>query len=173
MGDVAIGTEHLLLALIIEGRGVASKALGDLGVSEGSVRVILSEGTHAGDDRGGYIPFSPRVKKVIELSLREGLQLGHNYIGTEHLLLAMVREGQGAGVRILAKLGVSPAQVREAVMKALSGYVTLLPEQFLQDQEAEGLAVLVISGVLAGEHALASSVVKSLRELGWRPPEKA
>ena len=118
-----IGTEHILLGLIHEGEGVGAKALESLGITlEGvreQVREIITEGTQAPT---GHIPFTPRAKKVLELSLREALQLGHGYIGTEHILLGLLREGDGVAVKVLTRMGAQPAAVRQEVIERLSGY---------------------------------------------------
>ncbi|WP_029090350.1 ATP-dependent Clp protease ATP-binding subunit [Brevibacterium album] len=118
-----IGTEHILLGLIHEGEGVAAKALEGMGVSLDQVRAqvteIIGEGQQA---PSGHIPFTPRAKKVLELSLREALQLGHSYIGTEHILLGLIREGEGVAAQVLVKLGADLARVRQEVIKLLSGY---------------------------------------------------
>ena len=120
-----IGTEHILLGLIHEAEGVAAKALEQLGISlddvRARVRAIIDEGT---DAPRGHIPFTPRAKKVLELSLREALQLGHNYIGTEHILLGLIREGQGVGATVLMNLGADLSAVREQVIQLLSGFPT-------------------------------------------------
>jgi ATP-dependent Clp protease ATP-binding subunit ClpC len=101
-----IGTEHILLGLIHEGEGVAAKALESLGISLEKVRQQVEEIIGAGQSPpSGHIPFTPRAKKVLELSLREALQLGHNYIGTEHILLGLIREGEGVAAQVLVKLG--------------------------------------------------------------------
>ncbi len=101
-----IGTEHILLGLIHEGEGVAAKALESLGISLEAVRAQVEEIIgHGGPAPSGHIPFTPRAKKVLELSLREALQLGHNYIGTEHILLGLIREGEGVAAQVLVKLG--------------------------------------------------------------------
>ncbi len=101
-----IGTEHILLGLIHEGEGVAAKALESLGISLEAVRAQVEEIIgHGGQAPSGHIPFTPRAKKVLELSLREALQLGHNYIGTEHILLGLIREGEGVAAQVLVKLG--------------------------------------------------------------------
>ena len=118
-----IGTEHILLGLIHEGEGVAAKALESLGISlelvRGQVEEIIGQG---GNSPAGHIPFTPRAKKVLELSLREALQLGHNYIGTEHILLGLIREGEGVAAQVLVKLGADLARVREQVIQQLSAY---------------------------------------------------
>jgi ATP-dependent Clp protease ATP-binding subunit ClpA len=115
-----IGSEHLLLGLVHEGEGVAAQALDSLGVSLTAVRSQLEEIIgHGQSDHPGHIPFAPRAKKVLELSLREALQLGHNYIGTEHLLLALVREGEGIGAQILGNLGADLQQTRDRVIHVL------------------------------------------------------
>ena len=118
-----IGTEHILLGLIHEGEGVAAKALESLGISLEAVRnqvqEIIGQG---GSSPSGHIPFTPRAKKVLELSLREALQLGHNYIGTEHILLGLIREGEGVAAQVLVKLGADLSRVRQQVIKLLSGY---------------------------------------------------
>ncbi|MEY4157577.1 MAG: hypothetical protein RL743_72 [Actinomycetota bacterium] len=118
-----IGTEHILLGLIHEGEGVAAKALESLSISLEAVRAqvedIIGQG---GSSPSGHIPFTPRAKKVLELSLREALQLGHNYIGTEHILLGLIREGEGVAAQVLVKLGADLGRVRQQVIQLLSGY---------------------------------------------------
>src|SRR5438309_261351 len=118
-----IGTEHILLGLIHEGEGVAAKALESLGIALEAVRTqreeIIGQG---GSSPSGHIPFTPRAKKVLELSLREALQLGHNYIGTEHILLGLIREGEGVAAQVLVKLGADLSRVRQQVIQLLSGY---------------------------------------------------
>lgn len=118
-----IGTEHVLLGLIHEGEGVACKALESLGVSVEDVRGKVEEIIGQGQlPPTGHIPFTPRGKKVLELSLREALQLGHNYIGTEHILLGLIREGEGVGAQVLVALGAELTLVRKTVIQLLSGY---------------------------------------------------
>jgi len=118
-----IGTEHILLGLIHEGEGVAAKALESLGVSLEAVREKVEETIGpAGSSTTGSPPFTPRAKKVLELSLREALQLGHNYIGTEHMLLGLVREGEGVAAQVLVSLGADLSKVRQQVIQLLSGY---------------------------------------------------
>jgi len=118
-----IGTEHILLGLIHEGEGVAAKALESLGISLEAVRQQVEEIIGQGQQApSGHIPFTPRAKKVLELSLREALQLGHNYIGTEHILLGLIREGEGVAAQVLVKLGADLPRVRQQVIQLLSGY---------------------------------------------------
>ncbi|HCQ17681.1 MAG TPA: NDP-hexose 4-ketoreductase, partial [Dermacoccus sp.] len=118
-----IGTEHILLGLIHEGEGVAAKALESLGISLDAVREQVQEIIGQGQQtQSGHIPFTPRAKKVLELSLREGLQLGHSYIGTEHILLGLIREGEGVAAQVLVKLGADLSTVRTTVIQLLSGY---------------------------------------------------
>ena len=118
-----IGTEHILLGLIHEGEGVAAKALESLSISLEGVRAQVEEIIgQGGSSPSGHIPFTPRAKKVLELSLREALQLGHNYIGTEHILLGLIREGEGVAAQVLVKLGADLSRVRQQVIQLLSGY---------------------------------------------------
>ena len=118
-----IGTEHILLGLIHEGEGVAAKSLESLGISLEAVRSQVEEIIGQGQQApSGHIPFTPRAKKVLDLSLREALQLGHNYIGTEHILLGLIREGDGVAAQVLVKLGADLNRVRQQVIQLLSGY---------------------------------------------------
>ncbi len=124
-----IGTEHILLGLIHEGEGVAAKALESLGISLEAVRQQVEEIIGQGQQApSGHIPFTPRAKKVLELSLREALQLGHNYIGTEHILLGLIREGEGVAAQVLARLGADLNRVRQQVIQLLHGYQGKEPE---------------------------------------------
>jgi len=116
-----IGTEHILLGLVHEGEGSAAKALESLGISLEGVRAQVQEIIGQGQQTPtGHIPFTPRAKKVLELSLREALQLGHNYIGTEHILLGLIREGEGVAAQVLVKLGADLPRVRQQVIALLS-----------------------------------------------------
>jgi ATP-dependent Clp protease ATP-binding subunit ClpC len=125
-----IGTEHILLGLIHEGEGVAAKALESLGISLEAVREKVEETIGpAGSATTGSPPFTPRAKKVLELSLREALQLGHNYIGTEHMLLGLVREGEGVAATVLVSLGADLSRVRQQVIQLLSGYQSGGPKE--------------------------------------------
>jgi ATP-dependent Clp protease ATP-binding subunit ClpA len=118
-----IGTEHLLLGLIHEDEGVAAIALASLDISLDAVRRKIEEVIGQGQSApAGHIPFTPRAKKVLELSLREALQLGHNYIGTEHILLGLIREGEGVAAQVLQELGADLNRVRQTVIQLLSGY---------------------------------------------------
>ncbi|WP_281641181.1 ATP-dependent Clp protease ATP-binding subunit, partial [Aurantimicrobium minutum] len=118
-----IGTEHILLGLIHEGEGVAAKALESLNISLDAVREQVQDIIGQGQQQPtGHIPFTPRAKKVLELSLREALQLGHNYIGTEHILLGLIREGEGVAAQVLVKLGADLNRVRQQVIQLLSGF---------------------------------------------------
>jgi ATP-dependent Clp protease ATP-binding subunit ClpA len=117
-----IGTEHILLGLISEGDGVAARVIKTMGISLEAVRSqvedVIGQGSAAPT---GHIPFTPRAKKVLELSLREALQLGHNYIGTEHLLLGLVREGEGVAAQVLQNLGAELDRLRRQVIETLGG----------------------------------------------------
>jgi ATP-dependent Clp protease ATP-binding subunit ClpC len=117
-----IGTEHILLGLLREGEGSAAQALLSLHISlddcRARIQQIIGRGT---DAPSGHIPFTPRAKKVLELSLREALQLGHNYIGTEHLLIGLLREEEGVAAQVLVKLGLDLATVREQVLAQVAG----------------------------------------------------
>jgi ATP-dependent Clp protease ATP-binding subunit ClpC len=117
----AIGTEHLLLALLVEEDGLAGRALGSLGVTADAVREQVARIVGSGEEpAAGQIPFTPRAKKVLELALREALALQHNYIGTEHILLGLVRDGDGVAMRILSDLGAEADGVREATLAMLA-----------------------------------------------------
>ena len=117
-----IGTEHILLGLIREGEGVAAVTLKALGISLAPVRQQVEEIIGSGQETPqGHIPFTPRAKQVLELSLRESLQLGHDYIGTEHILLGLIREGNGVAAQVLVKLGADQNRVRQQVVQLLHG----------------------------------------------------
>jgi ATP-dependent Clp protease ATP-binding subunit ClpC len=134
-----IGTEHILLGLIHEGEGVAAKALESLGIALEGVRQQVEEIIGQGQQApSGHIPFTPRAKKVLELSLREALQLGHNYIGTEHILLGLIREGEGVAAQVLVKLGADLNRVRQQVLQLLSGYQGKEPAEGASGGRGEG-----------------------------------
>jgi ATP-dependent Clp protease ATP-binding subunit ClpC len=125
LNHIYIDTEHLLIGLIHEGEGVAATALESLGISLEAVRAQVEEIIGHGERfPTGRIPFTPRAKKVLELSLREALQLGHNYIGTEHILLGLLREGEGVAAQVLVRLGADLSRVRQQVIWVLSGAAT-------------------------------------------------
>jgi Clp amino terminal domain, pathogenicity island component len=139
-----IGTEHILLGLIHEGQGVAAKALESMGISLQAVRAQVEEIIGQGQQApSGHIPFTPRAKKIMELSLRESLQLGHNYIGTEHILLGLIREGDGVAAQVLVKLGADLNRVRQQVIQLLHGHQVKEP---------------LTAGTAAGGHTLPPGV---------------
>jgi ATP-dependent Clp protease ATP-binding subunit ClpC len=146
-----IGTEHILLGLIHEGEGVAAKALESMGISLEAVRTEVEDiiGT-GGHPPNGYIPFTPRAKKVLELALREALQLGHKYIGTEHILLGLIREGEGVAAQVLVKLGADLSRVRQQVIQLLSGYEGGEPESEHASDEPAGAGVGGGDGATSG-----------------------
>jgi ATP-dependent Clp protease ATP-binding subunit ClpC len=117
LGHNYIGTEHILLGLLIEREGLAAQALSTLGISLDTAREQVAEIAGAGTGQpGGHVPFTPRTKKVLELSLREAQRLGHDHIGTEHILLGLVREADGVGAQILERQGASLDRVQEQVL---------------------------------------------------------
>jgi ATP-dependent Clp protease ATP-binding subunit ClpC len=125
-----IGTEHILLGLAHEGEGVAALALESLNISLEAVRQQVEEIIGLGQAAPtGHIPFTPRAKKVLELSLRESLQLGANYIGTEHILLGLIREGDGVAAQVLQTLGADLGRARHAVIQLLSGSTASASEE--------------------------------------------
>jgi ATP-dependent Clp protease ATP-binding subunit ClpC len=154
-----IGTEHLLLGLIHEGDGVGAKALESMGISLDAVRQQVEEIIGRGQQvPSGHIPFTPRAKKVLELSLREALQMGHTYIGTEHILLGLIREGDGVAAQVLVRLGADLNRVRTVVIQLLTG------------RTGAGSATLggpdVIAGRLASIAARLVAIEQRLREPG-------
>jgi hypothetical protein len=148
-----IGTEHILLGLINEKEGVAAIALTELGISLEGVRTEVVEIVGRGDEAPApHIPFTPRAKKVLELALREALQLSHNYIGTEHILLGLIREGEGVGAQVLVKVGASLDQVRQQVVLLLAR-TTGAAEQVVAEQVAAGyprVAQEAVTSMVAG-----------------------
>ena len=144
-----IGTEHLLLGLIHEGKGVAARALDGMGITEEAVRQQVEEIVGRGQQaaRSGHIPFTPRAKKVLKLSLREALQLGHPYIGTEHILLGLIREGEGVAAQVLVRLGADLDRTRHQVVELLHGYQG-------QDETAAARARRRLGGVPRRERRL-------------------
>jgi ATP-dependent Clp protease ATP-binding subunit ClpC len=161
-----IGTEHILLGLIHEGEGVAANALESLGISLEAVRQQVEEIIGQGQQApSGHIPFTPRAKKVLELSLREALQLGHNYIGTEHILLGLIREGEGVAAQVLVKLGADLNRVRQQVIQLLHGR---------RGEEPQGADVALrerglLSGVVARVDAIDSRLSAVEQRVGTGP----
>ncbi len=124
-----IGTEHILLGIVSLGEGTAAKTLESLGISIESVREVVQATVGVGKhSQSGHIPFTPRAKKALELSLREALLLGHDYIGTEHILLGLVREGDGVAAQVLVRMGADLNRVREQVIQVLAEYQGQEPE---------------------------------------------
>jgi ATP-dependent Clp protease ATP-binding subunit ClpC len=134
-----IGTEHLLLGLIREGEGVAPRALESLRISLEAVRRQVEEIIGQGQEvPAGHIPFTPRAKKVLELALREAHELKHHYLGTEHILLGLIREGEGVAAQVLQKLGADLNQVRQTVLQVLSGDIELIERPGAEEGEEVG-----------------------------------
>jgi uncharacterized cupin superfamily protein len=168
-----IGTEHILLGLVHEGEGVAAQALGSLGISLEAVRSQVEEIIGQGEALPtGHIPFTPRAKKVLELSLREALQLGHNYIGTEHILLGLIREGEGVAAQVLQGLGTALDRVRLTVVQLLSGdtageTIEAAPDLVIGEEPGKGGALLRI----AADHV--GITISSLSSAAFEPdPER-
>jgi hypothetical protein len=174
-----IGTEHILLGLIHEGEGIAAQTLTQLDISLEAVRSQVEQIVGQGESGPtGHIPFTPRAKKVLELSLREALELRHNYIGTEHILLGLIREGQGVAAQVLVNLGAGLERVRQVVVQLLSSYAGMGPAeqqpfgQLRLGQEAAAAMVAGGPGVYQDEPAELVRVVPVAREVhreaGWR-----
>jgi ATP-dependent Clp protease ATP-binding subunit ClpC len=145
-----IGTEHILLGLIDEEEGVAAKALKSMGVEKEVVRTRVEQTVPRAESRlSEPPPFTPRAKKVLELALREALQLGHKYIGTEHLLLGVLREGEGVACQVLVNLGADPSLVRQTVIQLLSGYA---PEMVVEEIGVAGTPRCQRCGNSLSEH---------------------
>jgi ATP-dependent Clp protease ATP-binding subunit ClpC len=155
-----IGTEHILLGLIHEGDGVAARALESLGISHEAVRQqveeVIGRGQYASS---GHIPFTPRAKKVLELGLREAIQLGHSYIGTEHILLGLIREGDGVAAQVLVRLGADLNRTRQRVIEVLHGQDHFGAEVIRVGPGAESLA-----DRLASIAARLTAIERRLRE---------
>ncbi len=142
-----IGTEHILLGLLSEKEGIAARALNSLGVSLERARAEVLKSVGSGDEvSAGQIPFTPRAKKLLELALREALSLGHNYIGTEHILLGLARENEGVAARVLLDLEADAEKIRNEVIRMLSGpvghYETPVPQPLLSGPRPMGAATL-------------------------------
>ncbi len=166
-----IGTEHILLGLVREEEGLAGRVLADLGITIERARAQVVRIVGSGEEHSpGQIPFTPRAKKVLEVALREALSLGHNYIGTEHLLLALTREGDGVAARILLDCDADPESIRTEVTSTLSsrgprpGVADDLDRSWLDfaPQEAFGLAMRLA--------ALASEIKLEVRPHGGDAP---
>jgi ATP-dependent Clp protease ATP-binding subunit ClpC len=152
-----VGTEHILVALIREGGGVAAQALESLGITEEAARQQVEEVVGPGQTgpQRGHLPFTPRAKKILQLALREAIALGHGYIGTEHILLGLVREDDGAAIRVLNGLGVDPNRVRQQVIRLVSA-------RRVQEEPGTGRA----AG--RGKRKLLSELRGRLDSLDWR-----
>jgi ATP-dependent Clp protease ATP-binding subunit ClpC len=157
LGHNYIGPEHLLLGLINEGDGVGAKALEAMQISTDTVRGRIEEiaGRGQGPPGTGHIPFTPRAKKVLELSLREALQLGHNYIGTEHILLGLIHEGDGVAAQVLVGLGVDLDRTRQLVIQILTGR---------QREESASAVAEDLRGRLAAMAARLTVIERTLRD---------
>ncbi len=166
-----IGTEHILLGLILEGEGVAAKALESLGISLEAVRQQVEEIIGQGQQApSGHIPFTPRAKKVLELSLREALQLGHKYIGTEHILLGLIREGEGVAAQVLVRLGADLNRVRQQVIQLLHGYQGKEPPvEMVRAGGRRGRKLRRAETALASLSALSARMLAMERRLGAGP----
>jgi hypothetical protein len=151
-----VGTEHILLGLIHEGQGVAAKALQSLGISPEAVRQQVEQIIGRGQKApSGHIPFTPRAKKVLELSLREAHQLGHDYIGTAHILLGLIREGEGVAAQVLVRLGADQNRARQQVIQLLHGHQGKEPASWA-DSPGGPPRGRVPAGVPSGVNALES-----------------
>jgi ATP-dependent Clp protease ATP-binding subunit ClpA len=160
-----IGTEHILLGLIHEGEGVAGLTLDSFGIELENVRAFVAREVGQGDDApSGHIPFTPRAKKVLELSLREALQLRHNYIGTEHILLGVIREGEGLAAQAIVDAGVELGELRHRVLTRLG--------QGTKDRPAE---MFFAGGTVLSERLtqIQESLERIERHLGIRQPDQA
>jgi ATP-dependent Clp protease ATP-binding subunit ClpA len=166
LGHNYIGTEHILLGLLREGDGVAARSLGRLGIGLADVRAgvvgIVGEGH---DSPSGHIPFTPRSKKVLELSLREAIQFGHNYIGTEHILLGLVREGEGVAAQVLIARGANLDRVRATVIDEVGRLTSERgqpgPRRTAGAEEALSGAQELAAGSAIGSHHLLEALARS------------
>jgi len=164
-----LGTEHILLGLIHEGEGVAAKVLESLGISLEAVRQQVEEIIGQGQQApSGHIPFTPRAKKVLELASREALQLGHNYIGTEHILLGLVREGEGVAAQVLVKLGADLNRVRQQVVELLHGHPGQEPASD-RPRRGKRAQARVMADAVARVDALDRRLAAIERWVGMRP----
>ena len=170
MNHTYIGTEHLLLGLISEETGVAAKALESLGASLESVRRGVEEQIGPGSTSPtGYIPFTPRAKRTLEFSLREALSLGNNYIGTEHILLGVLREGEGRGIQVLQTLGADLTNLREQVLQMLppadptASDVKGVNRSLVRDQVTKLLSILGEPAAFSGDDDLRGAELERVR----------
>jgi ATP-dependent Clp protease ATP-binding subunit ClpA len=162
-----LGTEHILLGLVGEGEGVAARALESLGISLEAVRQQVEEIIGQGQQPpSGHYPFTPRAKKVLDLASREALQLGHNYVGTEHILLGLVREGEGVAAQVLVKLGADLDRVRQQVVQLLHGYPGKEPAS---DRPRRGKRARLMADAVARIDALDRRLAAIERWVGMRP----
>ena len=164
-----IGTEHILLGLIAEGEGVAAVAMSELGVSLEEVRSKIQDISGRPAASSGSPPFTPRAKRVLELALREALQLGHTHIGTEHLLLGLMREGEGVGAQVLISLGLEPGRVRQEVVQLLSGQKVIACSLCRRRPPVSGQLIAAQDGAYVCEHCindLAARLATDLDENG-------
>jgi ATP-dependent Clp protease ATP-binding subunit ClpC len=155
-----IGTEHLLLGLIREEEGIAARVLEGFGITAEEVRARIERVVGPAEEApaGQMMPFTPRAKKVLELALREALSLGHNYIGTEHVLLGLVREEKSVGTRILFDFGVDAETVRNEVIRMLSGPASGAPRRPRWEYKVE---------TLADGEAVTEDLLRPLGAEGW------
>ena len=157
LGHGYIGTEHLLLGLLSEPESIGARALAQLGIGVESGRAAVEGLVGSGEGApNGHIPFTSRAKKTLELSLREALALGHNYIGTEHILLGLAREGDGVAAQILTEQGATPERIRAMVTSLLGAPPSLVAGSTQQRRTAGAEAVMSTAAELAGSSALAS-----------------
>jgi hypothetical protein len=169
-GHDYIGTEHILLGLLHEGEGVAARALGNLGIELPTVRAQVEEIIGRGTATpSGHIPFTSRAKKVLELSLREALDRGHNYIGTEHILLGLIREGEGVAAVVLVKLGAQLDRVRQQVLQLLATGPGVAEAATHRSRSGRATTVFVLHGP-AGAAGRTDEVVRLIETLTDRPP---
>jgi ATP-dependent Clp protease ATP-binding subunit ClpA len=165
-----IGTEHLLLGLIHEGEGVAARALEAMGISLDAVRQQVETIIGRGKEQvSGHIPFTPRAKRVLELSLRESGQLGHTYIGTEHILLGLIREGQGVAAKVLVQLGADLNRVQQQVIQLLHGHAGEEAARERGPLRARGTRAGAIDDVLARIDSVDQRLAAVERWVGMGP----
>jgi ATP-dependent Clp protease ATP-binding subunit ClpC len=165
-----LGTEHILLGLVAEADNVGAEVLENLGILVAAVRAQVEEIIGHGDDATGPVgqqPFTPRAKKVLELSMREAQQLGHSYLGPEHLLLGLVREGEGVAAQVLIKLGADLSSVREQVLMLLTGQTHLgrNPGGAVPADTPRDVVEARLEGIQNSLNEIAGTLVQILRRL--------